>query len=571
MKKIAFLALALSFTLGLFAQHNEEVTIEGTYRPKVNKVDKILLKPETPEQVFTMPEAKVAVLDIEHSFRITPDKLSPLNYKAGKGFGENNAKNFVLAGFGSRISPVFLFRHNSNLTKNLGLGVGLKHYSSWLDLSEYAPSSFMNNAVEIGLTSSGLSGMKLGFNVYYKNDTYHYYGIKIADWTGDHTSFEHASPGQLYNTIGAHLGLTSTNTRLGEYTHDLGLDYHYLFGRVGNGSEHYANLGYDLGFANGWWGKKSSSQKLGVAFGAQYGYDEFMEQKGTSRLLVKLNPYFEMKDDFYRLRLGAKVDAASNFKTTEGLVKVYPDVKGSLFVLNKALEFYAGLDGGRKLYTYGDLLEENPFLATNLNFEITHVKLGFEGGIRTNIMNTLDVHVGVRYRHTDNDLFYRQRITPAYNGMTTDRPYNSFDLVYDETRQVSVLGNIRWLVMDRMTVDAGFTYNDCDPEHEEHAWYRPVTEGNLKLNFQLTDALSLNANFLYQGGRWGQRAAHSGIAAQSVKLKDVYDLGLGADYLISERFSVFVKADNLLHRKYQLYLDYPVTGIEAFVGLKMAF
>lgn len=571
MKKIAFLALALSLTLGLFAQHNEEVTIEGTYRPKVNKVDKILLKPETPEQVFTMPEAKVDVLDIEHSFRIEMDKLNPLNYNAGKGFGENSAKNFVLAGFGSRITPVFLFKHNSNLTRNLGLGIGLKHYSSWLDIKEYAPSSFMNNAVEIGLTSNGDSDMKLGFNVYYKNDTYHYYGIKLADWTGSEQLLLHAAPSQMYNTVGAHLGLVSTNTRLGEYTHNLGVDYHYLFGRVGNGREHFASLDYDLGFVNGWWGQKSSSQKLGVVLGAQYGYNEFVEQQGTSRLLVKVNPYFEMKDDFYRLRLGAKVDAATKFKSTEGLVKVYPDVKGSLFVLNKALEFYAGLNGGRKLFSYSDLIEENPFLASNLNFEVTNVKLGFDGGIRTNIMNTLDVHLGVRYRHTDNDPFYRQRINPAYEGMTMDRPYNSFDLVYDETRLVSVLGNIRWLALDMLTVDAGFTYNNCDPENEEHAWYRPVTEGNLKLNFQLTDALSLNANFLYQGGRWGLQAGHSGMAAESVKLKDVYDLGLGAEYKIRDRFTVFVKADNLLNRKYQLYLDYPVTGIEAFVGLKMAF
>lgn len=571
MKKIAFLTLALSLTLGLFAQHNEEVTIEGTYRPKVNKVDKILLKPETPEQVFTMPEAKVEVLDIEHSFHLEMDKLNPLNYNTGKGFGDNNAKNFVLAGFGSRITPVFLFKHNSNLTKNLGLGIGLKHYSSWLDIKEYAPSSFMNNAVEIGLTSNGYDDMKLGFNVYYKNDTYHYYGIKLADWTGSEQLLSHAAPSQMYNTVGAHLGLTSTNTRLGEYNHNLGVDYHYLFGSVGDGKEHFAGLDYDLGYVNGWWGKKSSSQKLGVVLGAQYGYNEFVEQNGISRLLVKVNPYFEMKDDFYRLRLGARVDAATKLKSTEGLVKVYPDVKGSLFVLNKALEFYAGLNGGRKFYSYSDLLEENPFMATKLKLEVTNVKLGFDGGFRTNILNTLDIHVGVRYRHTDNDPFFRQRILPPYEGMTMDRPYNSFDLVYDETRLVSVLGNIRWLALDKLTVDAGFTYNNCNPEKEEHAWYRPTTEGNLKLNYQLNDVLSFNANFLYQGGRWGQQAAHSGLAAESVKLDDVYDLGLGAEYMIRDRFTVFVKADNLLNRKYQLYLDYPVTGIEAFVGLKMAF
>ena len=240
-------------------------------------------------------------------------------------------------------------------------------------------------------------------------------------------------------------------------------------------------------------------------------------------------------------------------------------------MLDNALEFYAGLNGGLKSYTYRDLVEENPFVATRLKMDITNVKLGFDGGVRTNILNTVDVHVGVRYRHTDNDYFFNPRIVSAYNAMIEDRPYNSFDLVYDETKQVSVLGNVRWLVMDDLTVDAGFTYNKCDPAKEEHAWYRPTTEGNLNAVYQLNEALSINATFCYQGGRWAKTRPTLGEAAKSVKLKDAFDLGLGAEYKLKERFSVFVKAENLLNQKYPYYLDYPVMGIEAFAGLKLAF
>ena len=35
------LGVSLLLSVSAFAQHNEEVTIEGTYRPKVNKVNKI--------------------------------------------------------------------------------------------------------------------------------------------------------------------------------------------------------------------------------------------------------------------------------------------------------------------------------------------------------------------------------------------------------------------------------------------------------------------------------------------------------------------------------------------------
>ena len=552
--KHILLATAVVSSLGLFAQHNEEVTIEGTYRPRVNQVDKILMKPETPEQSFTLPEAKAKVNDIEHRFHLEMDKLSPLNYKSGKGSGEEIAKNFLMAGFGSRISPMFLYKHNSNLTKNLGLSVGIKHFSSWLGIKDYAPSSFMNNAFDLGLTSSKFSNLQLGGKVYYKNDMVHYYGVKMVDLPV-FMSADQAAPRQTYNTIGASFDLASTNTRNGEFAHGLELDYHYLFDQVYAGKEHFASIDYNLGYADNWWGGRGFPQKVGVALGASFD-KSYAGLISDERLIFKVNPYFEMKDAFYRLHLGVRMDGVL-LKPSDKLLTVHPDLKASLLVLDSKLEFYAGLNGGRKLYTYSDLVEENPFVRSQANMEVTTVKLGFEGGLRTNLMKTMDVHVGVRYRNTNNDLFYRQKI----NAETIGSPYNSFDVVYDETRQVSVLGNIRWLALDKMTVDAGVAYNKYNPSKEEHAWYRPAAEGNLKLDYQFNDVLSMNASFLYQGGRW----------AQSVKLPDVYDLGFGVDYKLQDQFTVFAKADNLLNRKYQLYLDYPVTGIEFFAGLKMAF
>ena len=209
MKKIILLFSAFAISIGLFAQHNEEVTIEGTYRPKVNKVNKILPQPETPKQSFEMPGTDVHVLDIEHRFPLELDKISALAYNGKNAQTPDPAKNFLMAGFGSRISPVFLYKHNSNLTKDLGLGVGIKHYSSWLDIQDYAPSSFANNAFEIGLTSSRYNDVQLGGKLYYKYDMYHYYGVKDADLPGGFT-LEQMAPQQVYNTIGTSFDLTST-------------------------------------------------------------------------------------------------------------------------------------------------------------------------------------------------------------------------------------------------------------------------------------------------------------------------------------------------------------------------
>lgn len=568
--KTKYIALAVSLLIGIsaFAQHNEEVTIEGAYRPKVNKVDKILMQPEKPQQSFQMPDAKANVLDIDHRFPLELEKLSALNYNGKDGQIPQPTKNFLMAGFGSRISPLFLYKHNSNLNKNLGLGVGVKHYSSWLDIKDYAPSSFMNNAFDINLTSKG-NNLQLGGGVSYRYDMVHYYGFEPLSMGYNELTVAEMAPQQTYHTIGASFGLSSANTRNGEAVHDLGVDYQAFFSLLGEGAyEHQAGLDYDFGYVESWWGKKAFPQKLGVSLGVQYDNTEYIDHVVNNRLIFKVNPYFEMKDSFYRLHLGVRMDGATQFGPAIRLLTVHPDLKASLWVLDNALEFYAGLNGGRKMNTYSGLAGENPFVRPLLQMEITNVKLAFEGGIRTNLMNTVDVHVGVRYRHTDNDWFFQHRMAAPHN--TWELPYNSFDVVYDETRAVSVLANVRWLAAGRLTVDAGFAYNRYTMTKEAYPWYRPGLEGNLKLNYVITEAFAMNASFLYQGNRWAKDNTNPQNPS-IVKMKDVFDLGLGADWHVNEQLTVFAKLDNVLNQKYQLYHDYPVAGFQAFVGLKMGF
>ncbi len=550
--KHILLALSITLSLGAFAQHNEEVTIEGTYRPKVNKVNKILMNPETPKQSIEMPNTEVNVLDVDHRFRLHLDKLSPLNYNNRKGQGDDAAKNFLMAGLGTRISPVFLYKHNSNLTKNLGLGVGIKHFSSWLGIKDYAPSGFMNNAFDIGLTSSKYNNVQLAGNVYYKNDMYHYYGVNLTEHPLTEQEIEQLCPRQTYNTIGAHFGVIPTSTRVGELNHKLDLDYSYTFNNT-YASEHYAGLGYGIAYNQNWWGNKNHPQRIGMDLSFQYG--GLVMNEGSSlnhRILLKTNPFFEMKDEFYRLHLGFRFDFGINGEDKHLCIR--PDLSGSLFVLNKKLEFYAGLNGGFKMLTFSQIIEENPFMGHWTSLLFQNVKLGFDGGVRTNIMEVVDLHLGVRYRRVENDPLYI--------------PYddNTFMMAYDETQTVSVLVDTRVKLRNSLTADLGFVYNNCSPTVAEYAWYRPTTEGKLKLTYDANENLAFNTTFLYQGGRYAK--PYNGGA---FKLKDVFDLGLGADYHINEQLSVFARLDNLLNQKYQLFYDYPVTGIEFFAGMKMSF
>ena len=575
MKRHILIAILALMAIPTFAQHDEQVTVEGKYRPKVNKVNKLVLQPETPQPSYTFPSSEVNPKEAKQKFALDLEKIAPTAFAAKDDKLVTPTQNFLMAGLGSRLSPLFFYKHNSLLTKTLGLGVGIKHNSSWLNIKDYAPSSYMNNAFDISLSTSKFDGLQLDGGVYYNNDMYHFYGINLLETPLTEEELAIYAPKITYNKVGAHVGLASTTTRVGELSHDAHLDYFYMLDR-----EHAIDFGYLLGYAGNFWGDKSHPQKLGLDLGFQYDYcygqgDNLFV---VDRILFKVNPFFEMSDEFYRLHLGVRMDGATRDSDEDNFLAVRPDLSGSLFVLDKKLEFYAGLNGGRKLLRFSEVVDDNPFVSSYLNPSlcVQNVKLGFDGGIRTNILEIVDLHLGVRYRHTDKDPLFVYHIPEAdLLPPGADPILNSFDLVYDETQLVTVMGDVRVKMRNSLTVDLGFAYNNCKPTVEEYAWYRPTTEGKLKLTYDLNDKLAFNTTFLYQGGRyakvWDGVVDWQNFNFTAEKLKDVFDLSIGADYKVNDQITAFALLDNVAHQKYHLYYNYPVTGIQFFAGVKLRF
>lgn len=575
MKRHILIAILALMAIPTFAQHDEQVTVEGKYRPKVNKVNKLVLQPETPQPSYTFPSSEVNPKEAKQKFALDLEKIAPTAFAAKDDKLVTPTQNFLMAGLGSRLSPLFFYKHNSLLTKTLGLGVGIKHNSSWLNIKDYAPSSYMNNAFDISLSTSKFDGLQLDGGVYYNNDMYHFYGINLLETPLTEEELAIYAPKITYNKVGAHVGLASTTTRVGELSHDAHLDYFYMLDR-----EHAIDFGYLLGYAGNFWGDKSHPQKLGLDLGFQYDYcygqgDNLFV---VDRILFKVNPFFEMSDEFYRLHLGVRMDGATRDSDEANFLAVRPDLSGSLFVLDKKLEFYAGLNGGRKLLRFSDVVDDNPFVSSYLNPSlcVQNVKLGFDGGVRTNILEIVDLHLGVRYRHTDKDPLFVYHIPEAdLLPPGADPILNSFDLVYDETQLVTVMGDVRVKMRNSLTVDLGFAYNNCKPTVEEYAWYRPTREGKLKLTYDLNDKLAFNSTFLYQGGRyakvWDGVVDWQNFNFTAEKLKDVFDLSIGADYKVNDQITAFALLDNVAHQKYHLYYNYPVTGIQFFAGVKLRF
>lgn len=555
---------AILLATSLLAQHNEEVTVEGTYRPKVNKVDKIKLRPVVPTPTFSMPSSEVVPKTTDRKFDIELEKLSATAYSGMDDPQTKAAQNFLMAGLGTRISPLFLYCHDSHLTNDVDFGMGISHLSSWLDMKDHPASGFMNNLFDARLLSK-TRNHQLSGRVFYKNDLYHYYGYRLSDSLIPQGRVDELCPKVVENAVGLNAVLSSTDRHLQQLQHRVAIDYRYVFGKE---SEHYADLCGKLAWADNWWGDRACPQEIGLSIGVKYDdYRATAEEHtyASHRLLVDMAPYLETKSDFYSLHLGFRFDY-----TSSDSVKVCfrPDVKGSLFVFDRKLELYANLGGGKQLRSSWQLMEENPFVSARAyQYDYQDVKLSFRAGLRTTVAEKVGLHLGLCYDKVKNDVFFVQdpNSMAGLYGV-----FNQYTIQYDNTETVSVVAETGCKVTEDLSAELFLAYNHIQMENGEHAWYRPAFEGRMKVEYAFGEQLAFNASLLYRNGIYANVYENFGIW-NAVKLNDIIDLSIGADYKLNDQLALFAKLDNLTNCKYQLYYGYPVTGMQFFAGAKMTF
>ena len=162
-------------------QHNEQVTVEGSYRPQIKRSERLTKTPEAPANEFNIPNYKAEAKDFNYGYKMDIEPMSAVPYKAD--YGVEGKNNFLKAGLGTRLSPVFLFRHYSDLSNDMSIGVGVKHYSSWLNMKDYKKTSFMNNAFNVMTINKFKAGQLRSF-VDYKYDMYHLRDYELINNNG---------------------------------------------------------------------------------------------------------------------------------------------------------------------------------------------------------------------------------------------------------------------------------------------------------------------------------------------------------------------------------------------------
>jgi hypothetical protein len=522
----------------------------GSFHPKLGEFNKINVLPEIENTTFEIGDTSVMRTDTVLTSDIELELISPINLKTEE--TQDNFNNFVLAGIGTRISPVFIFRHNSKLSKNTSFGLGISHHSSWLNKQEYAPSSFMNSGFGISLDNK-LDNYLLKTKVFYKNEILRHYGFFPDEFSTLNVDIESIT--QKYQTFGLQSHLQgNAKTSIG-FNHEIGIDYQYFHDKFQTGEHSFAVE--TKGEKSYKWLKNNAKQSISLEAGLQTWFNSDSLKTANNMQLVA-QPSLKLAGDFYQLKIGFAVVLHSHENSN---VHLYPALEGGLFLLDKSLKFYSSLGGDAQRISFQKLAIENPFVSSILPLQWQQTKIDFKGGVKALVMKNLDLNFGIGYRKTDDEFFY---ITDSTAFLS-----NKFLVVYDDVEVLSFVAEAAYRLNQRINVKAVYHNTRYTTKTLTTAFYRPVNKLQLSGEYAYSEVLHFTSSIYYVGERKASTYKSGNETLHS--LTPYVDLNIGAKYIVNESFNIFVQTNNLLNLHYDRFYHFPVNGVEFYGGITIRF
>jgi hypothetical protein len=321
----------------------------------------------------------------------------------------------------------------------------------------------------------------------------------------------------------------------------------------------------------GYLNKRISTFNLGVATAAELGKTQDFNISVANNLF-RLNPYLKLQAN------GAKITAGINFVQEFGAfssTRIFPSITADFTLIPDFLQIFGEIKGDVNRNSLKNFTDENPFLNSNIAIKNTVEKMSISGGIK----GTGGPGFGYKAR------FYSKSITDMPLFVNNFTNFNKFDVIYDfgTMKLLGLEGEISVQVSDNLKWTGKLNMEDYKPASEQESYYKPQLRVGSNFMFTYNKKLSFNANVVIQDDSkakvyisnpqtLGFYPAKPDFAKETVvTVKGFLDLGIGADYKINNKFSVFAKANNVLNTNYSKYLYYRTNGFNIFGGLSYSF
>jgi hypothetical protein len=545
--------VSIFLPVGMTGQEkNEEVTIIAPYNPTVTSAQKINRNPRINlVETGKLPEVEYSITSERVNTTVSPEAPVP-SRKPGEP-SKDLYRSHIRAGFGNYLTPYIELWVNSLQSDEFSAGAHIGHISSYGKIKDYANSQYSNTLVE-AFGRKYYSGGAFGAGVSYKRNMVHRYGFKPDDFPDLNIPDDDIK--QVYQKVGFNLGVESNNEAIDAFNYYALLDGYYYFDRY---ESRETAIFFKPGFSKKMdlFGNRRSSE-LGLDINLDY-YMNLDSIADHNDGVLGFRPFFDMDLSPYRVYVGLQMDY--RLDTVSKKFHIYPIVRAEANILEDVMVVYAGIEGGLQRNSFEALSSENPFMNSIAPFEYTNNKFEVYGGVKGRVSEVVDYNIQIRHITFDQ--------LALFVNDTSNILGNSFAVIYDNGNRFDILGELGFRSKSDfgLLLKAGF--HNYSMSTEEKAWHKPNLTAGFETYFIIKTRLTLSMNFTANSGMYAK--TYSGNEVRAELMKGWLDLGFGAEYRITERFSAFLKLNNLLNQGYERWYNYPVQRLNMLAGVGFSF
>ena len=516
----------------------EEIEVVRPYKPVLADAVKIRRNPDMNTVAAFKPVLTYIIIDKKLDLNTNIKELQA--QKMADELPALLSNNYIKAGAGNLNTALGEIYISTGKDEALQAGAFIKHLSQKgsMELQQFSRQEF-------GLFGRSITDdYALSGKLIYDRNTSNFYGF-------DPLSAVAADMSKLrFSTIGGEAELVSKYSKNSSYNYFANINA-YQFINIEDARESSLSLRGSLN-------KEVKQTNFGVNTSIDLTSTKDQSYQFSNNIL-RANPYIKLKAKGFNLDLGANI--VQEFGTQSRL-NIFPAVFAELPIILGYATIFAGVNGDVLKTNLRDLAFENPYLNKNIAIKNSLEKMNIYGGVKGNASAEFGYKIMAWYKTIDDlQLFV--------NSQTLT---NRFETVYDngESNILGLEGEINVKASEFLNLNGKAQLLNYTLASEKEAWFKPSFRLMSNAKFQINRKVIVDAEVLFQDNVYARVNGTPGTFA-SKSIDGFIDLSAGAEYKVTSKIGVYIRANNLLGQQYQRFLYYPRLGMNVLGGVNYAF
>lgn len=607
MKKKIYIAILLAATTlsGVHAQDNtqlsKEITLEKDVAPLEKKAVKKNELPKVKKPASTGPRTQLGYSDLTTPIEVPTSipTLLPYGYRTAHNFSDKRGYLDLGAGTQGNFRLDFGYRLIDQEREKLGLW--FNHNSTWnsknhskiIDLDQNRnKQKFNDNTLAVDYSKGvGNGTLSLGakahidiFNYYGGWNAYHTYSVTQDEPVIFTAPYDWNKEKQTFFNLNLNAGWQGQFTlRDNPLNYNIGLQYGHAshdkpFSDLYNHGVH-DNWGiFDLGgsynlteLTTASLGIKGEYLRRGTKAKSGSDFDLFDEVG-----MITISPTYTIRGDMFKLQLGLN----GHICFSDGAAfRLSPNIRANLALVD-GFTVYANVLGGKALgYRQGKHFVNYRYDDPLLLYGSVYTPIDAEGGIKIGPFQGLSARIALGYAlvkdepgiiYTGEPGLYalNHALMPQYKVLDSRGYYLNAEVNYKYRSLIEASAGVKYAPHDNEMYSTDTHYNGYKLGVD-----RASTVANIDLKVTPWRPLTVHAGLEYRGGRMALFRPSESFDSDLlfVDMDDVINLHAGANYRLNSNISLWLKANNLLNRRYDLLYGMGAQRIGFMVGAGITF